>query len=331
MTELEIDKFFDGFNNLTCLIIGDVMVDAYIWGSVDRISPEAPVPIFEAKKRENRLGGAANVALNIQSLGAKPILCGIIGNDIKGKVFAEVMKKHNLNEDGIIKSKERVTTCKTRIISSSHHMLRVDEEEINNISKSESAELVNRVKSIVDHQKIDVVIFEDYDKGLLQKNNIKEIVDYLNTRNIPSCVDPKKDNFSNYKNTSLFKPNFKEFTSGLKEEISKGDIKSLFTHAEFFSEKLNIKNVMVTLSEYGVLLYNKDDSTHIPAEIRNISDVSGAGDTVISTASLAYASGLKGKELVKLSNLAGGLVCEEIGVVPINKSMLKNEFKKSQL
>jgi rfaE bifunctional protein kinase chain/domain len=330
MTELEIDKLFDGFNNLTCLIIGDVMVDAYIWGGVNRISPEAPVPIFEAKKRENRLGGAANVALNIQALGALPILCGIIGNDVKGKVFEEVMETNDLISTGIIKSNDRLTTCKTRIISSSHHILRVDEEEISNISKTDSEELVKRVKSIVDQQKIDVVIFEDYDKGLLLKDNIKEIVDYLNGKNIPSCVDPKKNNFLNYNNTSLFKPNFIEFTTGLKEDIEKGDINNLFSHAEQLSDNLNIKNVMVTLSEHGVLLYNKDNNTHVPAEIRNISDVSGAGDTVISTASLAYASGLNSQQMVKLANLSGGLVCEEIGVVPVNKERLKAEFKKSQ-
>ena len=331
MTDLEIDKLFDGFNDLTCLIIGDVMVDAYIWGGVNRISPEAPVPIFEAKKRENRLGGAANVALNIQALGATPILCGIIGNDVKGKVFEEVMASNNLVSNGIIKSNSRLTTCKTRIISSSHHMLRVDEEEISNISKSDSEELVKRVKKIVKEQKVDVVIFEDYDKGLLLQENIKEIVDYLNENNIPSCVDPKKNNFLNYHNTSLFKPNFIEFTNGLKEDIKKGDINNLNIHAEKLSNKLNIKNVMITLSEHGVLLFNKENSTHVPAEIRNISDVSGAGDTVISTASLAYASGLNNQQMVKLANLSGGLVCEEVGVVPINKICLKAEFKKSQL
>ena len=331
MTDLEIDKLFDSFNNLTCLIIGDVMVDAYIWGGVNRISPEAPVPIFEAKKRENRLGGAANVALNIQALGANPILCGIIGNDVKGKVFEEVMASNNLVSNGIIKSNNRLTTCKTRIISSSHHILRVDEEEISNISKSDSEELVKRVKKIVKEQKVDIVIFEDYDKGLLLQENIKEIVDYLNENNIPSCVDPKKNNFLNYQNTSLFKPNFIEFTNGLKEDIEKGDINNLIRHAEKLGSKLNIKNVMITLSEHGVLLFNKENSIHVPAEIRNISDVSGAGDTVISTASLAYASGLNNQQMVKLANLSGGLVCEEVGVVPINKNCLKTEFKKSQL
>ncbi len=328
MTKSEVNELFESFNDLNCLIIGDVMVDAYIWGNVNRISPEAPVPVFEAQKRENRLGGAANVALNIQSLGANPILCGIIGNDIKGKVFEEVLSNQNLSNAGIIKSDERLTTCKTRIISSSHHMLRVDEEILEPISETDSKELINKVKHLVDTQKIDVVIFEDYDKGLLNKTNIQEIVSFLNEKNIPSCVDPKKDNFLNYSGTTLFKPNFKEFTVGLKEDIQKGDIDALMKHAEKFSSNQNIKNVMVTLSEHGVMLYNKEVQTHIPAEIRNISDVSGAGDTVISTAALAFCKGVKGKDLVTISNLAGGLVCEEVGVVPVNKERLKSEFLK---
>lgn len=330
MTELEIDNLFNGFDNLTCLIIGDVMVDAYIWGDVNRISPEAPVPVFEAKKRENRLGGAANVALNIQALGAKPILCGVIGKDVKGKVFEDVLSQHQLSNEGIIVSPERLTTCKTRIISSSHHILRVDEEVLESISEQDSIELISRVKSIVESQNVDVVIFEDYDKGLLNEENIQNITEFLNDKNIPSCVDPKKENFLSYQNTTLFKPNFKEFSVGLKEDIKKGDIDELFKHAQQFGDKNSIKNVMVTLSEHGVMLYNKQDQTHIPAEIRNISDVSGAGDTVISTASLALASGLKGKDLVTIANLAGGLVCEDVGVVPIKKERLKSEFKKSQ-
>ncbi len=328
MTNSEVNEIFDGFNNLNCLIIGDVMVDAYIWGNVNRISPEAPVPVFEAKKRENRLGGAANVALNIQALGATPILCGIIGNDVKGKVFNEVLENQHLSTEGIIQSDERLTTCKTRIISSSHHMLRVDEEVLEPISELDSKDLINRVKNIISTKKIDVVIFEDYDKGLLNANNIQAIVHLLNEQKIPSCVDPKKDNFQNYQGTTLFKPNFKEFTSGLKEDIKKGDIKSLMEHAEKFSESNNIENVMVTLSEHGVMLYNPKIQSHNPAEIRNISDVSGAGDTVISTAALAFSQGVRGKELVTLSNLAGGLVCEEVGVVPINKERLKKEFLK---
>jgi len=207
-------------------------------------------------------------------------------------------------------------------------MLRVDEEVLEPISELDSKDLINRVKNIISTKKIDVVIFEDYDKGLLNADNIQAIVHLLNEKKIPSCVDPKKDNFQNYQGTTLFKPNFKEFTSGLKEDIKKGDIKSLMEHAEKFSESNNIENVMVTLSEHGVMLYNPKIQSHIPAEIRNISDVSGAGDTVISTAALAFSQGVRGKELVTLSNLAGGLVCEEVGVVPINKERLKKEFLK---
>ena len=178
MTKSEIHELFKSFNDLTCLIIGDVMVDAYIWGKVNRISPEAPVPVFEARKRENRLGGAANVALNIQALGAKPILCGIIGKDIKGNVFETVLKEQNLSDEGIIKSQERLTTCKTRIISSSHHMLRVDEEIVEPINQEDSKELIQRVKSLTESKEIDVVIFEDYDKGVLNAKNIQEIISF---------------------------------------------------------------------------------------------------------------------------------------------------------
>jgi rfaE bifunctional protein kinase chain/domain len=328
MTKSEVKELFKSFNDLKCLIIGDVMVDAYIWGSVNRISPEAPVPVFEAKNRENRLGGAANVALNIQALGATPILCGIIGNDIKGSVFTEVLIQQNLSAKGIIKSPNRLTTCKTRIISASHHMLRVDEELVEPIAQSDSDKLVDTVKDLIKNEKIDVVIFEDYDKGLLNKSNIQKIVECLKKNNIPSCVDPKKENFYNYKGTSLFKPNFKEFTVGLKEDIEKGDINNLMNYAEEFSKEQNIQNIMITLSEDGVILYNEKEKTHIPAEVRNISDVSGAGDTVISTAALAFCKGVNGQDLVTISNLAGGLVCEEVGVVPINKNRLENEFLK---
>lgn len=238
------------------------------------------------------------------------------------------MAEQDLTSEGIIESNERLTTCKTRIISSSHHMLRVDEEVLDNLTSAQSDELVNKVKNIINNQKVDVVIFEDYDKGLLNEQNIAEIISFLNEKNIPSCVDPKKENFLHYKGVTLFKPNFKEFTNGLKEEIKKGDIESMFDLASDFSKAQHIKNVMVTLSEHGVMLYNTEEQVHIPAEIRNISDVSGAGDTVISTAALALSKGVSGEDLVVLSNLAGGLVCEEVGVVPINKARLQAEFLK---
>ena len=221
MTKSEIHELFKSFNDLTCLIIGDVMVDAYIWGKVNRISPEAPVPVFEAKKRENRLGGAANVALNIQALGAKPILCGIIGKDLKGNVFETVLSQQNLSSQGIIKSEERLTTCKTRIISSSHHMLRVDEEIVEPINEKDSDLLIQNVKKLTETENIDVVIFEDYDKGVLNSKNIQEIISFLNEKGIPICVDPKKENFSNYQGATFFQTQFQRICKRIERRHKK--------------------------------------------------------------------------------------------------------------
>ena len=233
MTELEIDNLFDGFNDLTCLIIGDVMVDAYILGGVNRISPEAPVPIFEVKKRENRLGGAANVALNIQALGATPILCGIIGNDVKGNVFEEVMASKNLLSKGIIKSNDRLTTCKTRIISSSHHMLRVDEEEVSSISKSDSIELVNRVKTIIKEQKVEKL------KALAKKTvDIKGIGYYSLGAHRKNLSDSKKKEY-----IEVFEKYFLKSFSSRLAEYTNPEIDVL--GKEILSEKYTIVNSLL--------------------------------------------------------------------------------------
>ena len=327
MTEKEINNLFKSFNELKCLIIGDVMVDSYIWGNVNRISPEAPVPIFEVKKRENRLGGAANVALNIQALGATPILCGVIGKDSKGEVFSTLLKDLKLSDEGLVKDSGRFTTSKTRIISASHHLLRVDEEETKNISNNTQEKLWQKIQNLMS-QKIDVVIFEDYDKGVLSESLIQKTIALANNKGIPTCVDPKKNNFNFYSGASLFKPNFKEFTTGLKEEINKSDFEAVVKLAQNFIQKNNLQNLLITLSELGMILVNSKNHFHVPAHLRNIADVSGAGDTVISTAALALACGIKQNEIVLLANLAGGLVCEQVGVVPIDKNKLEQEFIK---
>lgn len=325
MSENQVEKVFKKIQSLKCLIIGDVMVDAYLWGTVNRISPEAPVPVFEVSKRENRLGGAANVALNIQSLGATPILCGAIGNDVKGAVFQELMIGQKLSTEALLIDEKRVTTCKTRIMSASHHMLRVDEEELATVSSSIQDLLLEKIN--VQIQKgIDVIVLEDYDKGLLSPKLIEKIVELANASNIPTCVDPKKNNFSAYNGVSLFKPNFKEFTEGLKQDLKKDDFKGIGKLADQFMEEHQITSMLITLSEFGMLLKTKTASIHIKALLRNIADVSGAGDTVISTAALALAVGVSNQELIQLANLSGGIVCEEVGVVPIEKDKLKKEF-----
>ena len=215
MNKNEIINLFKSFNNLNVLIIGDVMIDSYYFGRVDRISPEAPVPIVAVEKKESRLGGAAKVALNIKALGAKPILCSIVGDDDGTKKLNTLLKKEKLSNDGIIKSSERLTTVKTRIIGNKHQVLRVDYENNHPLSKQEHTQLFKSISDIIKNKRIDVVIFQDYDKGVITQQLIIEVVALCNKNRVPTAIDPKKTNFNFYKNVTLFKPNLKELKEGL--------------------------------------------------------------------------------------------------------------------
>lgn len=326
MSYSNFNQVFEEFNNLKVLIIGDVMVDAYIWGAVERISPEAPVPIVRATKRDYRLGGAANVALNVQALGAEPILCAVVGTDEGAQKVFERLEVNGISKEGIIESGERPTTVKTRVLSSHQHIVRVDEETDRILSKSEESLLWKRIEKIL--PECQVVIFEDYDKGAITKNIIKKTVDLAKSKGIPTVVDPKKRNFLNYKGTTLFKPNLKELKEGLKIEFEKSDKVEVEKAVELLMSKLNGEGSLITLSEKGVFIDFKGEKHHVPAHLREISDVSGAGDTVISIAALCVALNLSPAVIAALSNLGGGLVCEHIGVVPIDKNDLLQEANK---
>jgi len=305
------------------------MIDAYLWGKVDRISPEAPIPVVSVTHRENRLGGAANVALNISELGAVPILCSVVGTDEKGNIFSQLLKQNNLNDAGIIYDSSRKTTVKSRVISNNQHLLRVDDEVSNPISDSITEALFARVQKIVAEYKPNAIIFEDYDKGVITPSLIAKVTQLAEENNIITAVDPKKRNFDKYYNVTLFKPNFKEFCDGLKCNIEKSDFDSIRQYAIKFMQAHQIRIIFITLSELGVFIGDGQNFYHIEAEHRDISDVSGAGDTVISTATLCLASGLDIYNTAKISNLAGGIVCERSGVVPISKSALLDEISNA--
>ncbi len=319
--ELDIELF----SNLTALIIGDVMIDAYLWGKVDRISPEAPVPIVNINNKENRLGGAANVALNIRELGAIPILCSVIGEDLDGISFLELLNNAEISTAGIIKSNSRITTSKTRVIAHTQQVLRIDSETDLEINENEREQLYSRIKELIDKLRIDVVIFEDYDKGVISEKLIADVVAICFLKNIPVTVDPKKRNFHHYHHVTLFKPNLKELNDGMKVNVSNKNIPELNKVVSNLQNQLNAKAIMITLSDAGIYITDGNESKIIPAHVRNIADVSGAGDTVISVASLALAAGLSVIEAAELANLAGGLVCEKVGVVPITKEELISE------
>jgi rfaE bifunctional protein kinase chain/domain len=325
ISQQEVSQLFKNFEGLNILIIGDVMIDSYYWGKVDRISPEAPVPIVAVQKKESRMGGAANVALNIQAMGANPILCSVIGDDADGDEFMELVKARKQSAEGILRSAERRTTKKTRIIGNNHQMLRIDGEDTHLLSTAEEFSFFEALAAIIDKKQIDAIIFEDYDKGVITENLIQKVVDLSIEKNIPTTVDPKKRNFLAYQNVTLFKPNLKELKEGLKIDFNHKIIAELEDGISQLEAKLNNKITLITLSESGVYIKFSNVKHHIAAHLRDITDVSGAGDTVISIASLCLALNQSPELIAELSNLAGGLVCENVGVVPIKKDVLLKE------
>jgi len=324
----DILKLFNEFNQQKVLIIGDVMIDSYLWGNVERMSPEAPVPIVSVHEKVDRLGGAANVAMNIKALGATPIICSVIGNDAKGKEFINLLDQRGLSKSGIVVSSNRKTTTKFRIFGNKSQIIRVDEETTTDLSKDDFEQLKKHINDIFDIIKIDIIIFQDYDKGVINTDLIDMIFKKSRNLNIPVVVDPKKKNFYAYKNFDFFKPNLKELKEGLNLDFNHRNIDELSKAAQLLKEKINIGMIMITLSEDGVYISNDTERHLIPAHIRAISDVSGAGDTVISLAALCLALKLPPEEIAYISNIAGGLVCEEVGVVPINKDKLLKEIER---
>ncbi len=321
-----VQEIFQSFEDLRVLVIGDVMIDSYLWGSVTRISPEAPVPILNVQRREQRLGGAANVALNLQSLGAKPILCSVIGNDSEADKFLRLLEICALSAEGISQSMHRITTVKHRILAASQHLLRIDSEMDKPIDEEEEEILWQKIQILLPQTQ--VVIFEDYDKGVITQKLIEKTIQLAQKLHIPTIVDPKKRNFNYYTHSTLFKPNLKELKEGLKLDFENNNLEAVKNAVKMLHQKLSAQYIMTTLSEKGVIICTENEMHHIPAHIRNVADVSGAGDTVVSVAALCVALQLPAKMIAELSNLAGGIVCEYQGVVPIPKERLLAEAIK---
>lgn len=321
-----MQHLFKKFENLKVLVIGDVMVDSYVWGKVSRISPEAPVPVVSVQRREKRLGGAANVALNVKALGAEPVLCSVVGHDDEGADILDLLARRNLSPEGILRSEGRITTVKHRILAGSQHMLRIDAETDRELDLQERNMLTDRVARLA--AGADVIIFEDYDKGVLTPEVISAVIEKARQTGIPTVVDPKKRNFLSYSGCSLFKPNLKELKEGLKADFENFDIEEIKKAVEQLRALMPIERALITLSEHGIFISDFASSHHLPAHKREIADVSGAGDTVVSIAALCLAAGASLEEIAFLSNLGGGLVCEHLGVVPVDRQKLQEEALK---
>lgn len=318
-----LNQVFERFQALNVLVIGDLMLDAYTWGKVQRISPEAPVPVVQVNKRERRLGGAGNVVLNLAALGAKPWMFSVIGPDAMGREIKELFLQAGLEVQGLLEEEGRPTTVKERILAGSQQLLRIDEEIDLPISDSSRERLLSSILQRL--PMMDVLIFEDYDKGVLSPELIRPIIAAAKSHGIPTVVDPKRKQFMDYQGATLFKPNLSELRAGLayadeaslRQELSKAVAE--FRQAQAFDA------LFLTLSEQGVYMDYLGEIIQIPAHLRRIADVSGAGDTVISIAACALASACQPREIAALANLGGGLVCEHLGVVPIDKERLFQE------
>ncbi len=327
---MNIDRIFEAFEHQNVLVVGDVMLDKYFIGNVDRISPEAPVPIVAVNKTESRLGGAANVALNLKNLGAKVVLASVIGNDENGRLLNQLCINHMIDTAGFVKSEQRITTSKTRVISRGQQVLRYDIEDKHDINENDETNLIEKIKKLISGQNITLIILQDYNKGILTAQIIKAVIKIAQDNNIKVAVDPKKDNFNSYKNATLFKPNLKELREGLNLKIDPANISELLNANKLLKETLDNQYTLITLSEHGVFIVGEGHYTE-KAHLRNIADVSGAGDTVISVAGLVLAVTSNIHMVAKLSNLAGGLVCESVGVVPIDRERLLAEAKKLKI
>jgi D-glycero-beta-D-manno-heptose-7-phosphate kinase len=319
-------KFITAINNFvthTVLVVGDVMLDTYHTGNVNRVSPEAPVPILDLDTVTHKLGGAANVAYNIQALNAKAILLSVIGNDTTAQLLQNKLNATGI-EHHLIVDKDRITTQKTRYIAQKKQLLRVDNETKTVIDNEMETQLYNTFLDLVNTTKINAVILEDYNKGVLTKWLINEIINECNARNIAVLVDPKKDNFLEYKNATVFKPNVKEIVEAL--QLQNSSEATLIEASTLLCAQLNAKVLMVTMADKGILVCTNQSCNIIPARKRSVADVSGAGDTVIATVALAINSNLSWEEIALLCNMAGGAVCEKMGVVPITTNELIKEF-----
>ncbi len=324
----DFDQLFADVSKLKVAVIGDVMLDTYWWGNVERISPEAPVPVVAVSKKEKRIGGAGNVALNVQSLGASVAVLTILGDDEDGMQLRDLLEENNIDTRYILTSKKRITTNKIRIISRNQQMMRLDAEHTEDIEGADEVNLLNQVEKYIRNEQPDILIFEDYNKGILTKNVISQTINLCNENSIPTSVDPKRKNFFSYKNVTLFKPNLHEvFTSLnlLPEEVSAELLSGI--HAQLETQ-LDHKISMITLSEKGIFYQEKADMKILPSHRRNIADVSGAGDTVIAVASLIYASTKNIYLAAEIANIAGGIVCEEVGTAAIDRNKLLEECKE---
>jgi rfaE bifunctional protein kinase chain/domain len=325
---MDFDSLFEEFKKIKVGVVGDVMLDTYWWGKVDRVSPEAPVPIVSVTKREKRIGGAANVALNLNSLGVAVNVLSVLGKDEEGDQLIYLLNQNQISTDYLTRSNHRITTNKIRIIGRNQQMMRLDAEMTEFIKAEDEIHFISNCKKYIENENPDIIILEDYNKGVLSETVIKEVMLVCKEKNIPVAVDPKRKNFFSYAGATIFKPNFNEAREALNILDDSISMNSLNNIHDALHQKLHHTISFITLSEKGVYFNSSKNKMLIPTHIRNIADVSGAGDTVIAVASVVFSATKSEQLMAEMANIAGGLVCEEVGTAAINKDKLLEECKR---
>lgn len=317
-----IKEIINNFKGKTIAVVGDVMLDRYFWGSVSRVSPEAPVPVVDVDRELYHMGGAANVAANLNSLGIKSILCGIIGNDEYGRIFKDLVKENDIDPKGLFIDNNRPSTVKTRIFGNNQQIVRLDIERTTELP-DEGEKFI--LKTIQNSEDISAIIFCDYNKGALSDILIREVIRHSKNKDIPVFVDPKFENFFTYRNVTLLKPNKKEVEDAIGKQIRSEE--DVINAGKYLIEKLRCENLLLTLGSGGMRLFESNgDISTVQTQARHVADVSGAGDTAIATFAASVVGGAEVKEATTIANVASGIVCEKPGIVSITKQDILGSF-----
>jgi D-beta-D-heptose 7-phosphate kinase/D-beta-D-heptose 1-phosphate adenosyltransferase len=317
-------QYIDRFPKARILVVGDMMLDHYIWGNVSRISPEAPVPVVHVTKETVLLGAAANVVNNVHALGGSVRVCGVIGHDDAGRQLSHMLRAKGIHTDGLIVESGRPTTIKTRVIAHSQQVVRFDRETKDGIDRDTHRRIYDAVKQHVDDG-LDAIILSDYSKGVVTRELVRDIVKLTSKRDLIVSVDPKVNHFGMYSGVTILTPNTKEASLGSKIEIESE--KSLLKAGTTLLKRLKCKAVLITRGEQGMSLFERNSRiTHIPTVAREVFDVTGAGDTVISTLTLAMAAGAPMVDAARLSNVAAGIVVAVVGTATVNPEELKKRI-----
>jgi rfaE bifunctional protein kinase chain/domain len=325
---IDYKELFKSFSSIKIGVVGDMMLDTYWWGNVERISPEAPVPVVTVDRKEYRIGGAGNVALNLASLGTPVSVFSYLGDDDDGVILTALLNEKKIGTDFLLKSKTRSTTNKMRVISRNQQMMRLDSETLLPLDHDQEEKLIAQVELFIRDQSPAAIIFEDYNKGVLTEKIIRTVIDICKSKSVITAVDPKRKHFFDYRGVDIFKPNLKEAREALNLLIEEVNENSLALIHQKLKAELNHRVSFITLSEKGVFYEDGQEAHIVHSHIRNVADVSGAGDTVIAVATLIYALTRNTRIMAEIANLAGGLVCEAVGTVAIDKSRLLRECQR---